>query len=91
MSGLEKTNKWINLTKENEAEQQAYTTAIAKGESTSMFKTTKRRHGQTLNPRHNIHKYDQTMCDFIKETSEIVEMLNNKIANLEEQIIELKK
>lgn len=91
MSGLEKTNKWINLTKENEAEKQAYATAIANGKNTSMFKVTKRRHGTTLNPRHNIEKYDQTMSDFIKETSEMFDILNNKIVALEEQITELKK
>jgi hypothetical protein len=92
MSGFEKTNEWIRQTNENKAEEQAYATKIANGESTDMFNVIKRaRTGRKLITRHNIDKQDQTMYDFITETTEMFNFLKNRIVELEEKLEKIEK
>ena len=96
MNGLEKTNEWIRKTNENMDEEKAYDTKVTNGESTNDFNITTTRnrwgnHKQSLIARHDVKKYDETMYNFITETSKMFDLLNNKIALLEEQIVELKK
>jgi hypothetical protein len=95
MNNLKKTNEWIRKTNENMDEERAYTAKVANGENTDDFNITKTRnrwgkYKQNLVVSHDIEKYDQTIYDFITETSKTFELLNNKIALLEEQIVELK-
>lgn len=95
MNNFEKTNEWIRKTTENASERRAYNAKVDNGESTEEFNVIERRqrHGtkRTLIVSHDINTYDETINDFITETIEMVDMLKNKIAELEEQIYELKK
>jgi hypothetical protein len=90
MSDFKQTNEWIRKTCENKTEEQLYVTKLANKESTSMFNVIKRpRCGKQLIPSHTIDKYDQTMFTFITETSEMFNVLKNRIVELEEKLAKL--
>jgi hypothetical protein len=92
MTGFDQTNEWIRKTRENQIEEQLYATKLANKESTAVFNVIKRpRCGKQLVPSHTIDKYDQTMLTFITETSEMFNILNNKITELEEKIAKLEQ
>jgi len=95
MNNFEKTNEWLRKTSENASETRAYNAKVANGESTEAFNVIERRlrHGtkRTLIVSHNINTYDETINNFITETIEMVDILKNKISELEDQISELKK
>lgn len=90
MSDFKQTNEWIRKTRENKTEEQLYATKLANKESTAMFNVIKRpRTRNTLITSHNIDKYDQTMYTFITETSEMFNVLKNRIVELEEKLEKL--
>jgi hypothetical protein len=87
MSYLNNTKNWIIKTHENIDEEKEYKTKRANNEDISMFKTRSNRCSRgILVPKHNIVQYDQTMYNFINETSAMYDHLNNRIIELEEKL-----
>ena len=89
MTYLKKTNEWIDKTQENIAHEQEYKRKLVNNELTSMFTVRKGRTGTRLTPKHNINTYDETLCNFIYETSMMCTNLNKRITELEDKINEL--
>ena len=89
MKYLEKTNEWIDQTQENVDHEQEYKRKLANNESTSMFKVKTSRTGKRLVPKHKINTYDETLHNFIHESSIMCTNLNKRITELEDKINEL--
>jgi len=87
---FKKTSEWIRQTHENMNEERAYRTALANNESLGFFKIEKRaRTSNKLVLKHDIPKYDNTLYNFISETSLTITNLNNRIIELEHKLKEL--
>ena len=50
-----------------------------------MFNVRKNRTSKTVVPIHNVEKYDDTLYNFILETTQTIEKLNERIAELEKK------
>jgi hypothetical protein len=86
------TSEWLRQTQENMNEERAYKTALANNESTDFFKIKKRaRTSDKLVLKHDIPQYDNTLYNFISETSLTITNLNNRILELEQKLKELEK
>ena len=80
------TSEWIKKTEENKLHEQEYRRKIANNEDVSMFNIVKKpRTANLLVPIHNIKKYDDTLYNFILETTQTIEKLNERIAELEKK------
>ena len=79
------TSEWIQKTQENKLHEQEYYEKLANKEDVSMFKTKRNRTSTTLYPKHNIMKYDDTLYQFIMETTQTIEKLNERIIELEKK------
>lgn len=82
------TDEWIRKTRENMDEECAYKTALANNESTDSFKvtTTGRYKSKRLVHRHNVPQYDETLFNFINETTQTISLLKNRVSELEAKL-----
>lgn len=86
MDSFKSTNDWIQKTHENMRNEAEYSRKILNKEDTSRFDVRKSRATRTLVPIHSIRKYDETMYNFIIETTQTISKLNARILELEEKI-----
>ena len=82
------TDEWIRKTRENMDEESAYKTALANNESTDSFKviTRGRYKSKRLVHKHNVPQYDETLFNFINETTQTISQLHNRISELETKL-----
>jgi len=79
------TNEWIQKTNENKENERTYYAKLKNNEDISMFNVRKNRTSKTVVPIHNVEKYDDTLYNFILETTQTIEKLNERIAELEKK------
>ena len=80
------TTEWIQKTQENKLHEQEYYKRLSNNEDVSMFKVNKRpRSAAVLVPIHSISQYDATLYKFILETTQTIQKLNERIAELEKK------
>ena len=79
------TNEWIQKTNENKQNERAYYAKLKNNDDSSMFNVRKNRTSKTVVPIHNVEKYDDTLYNFILETTQTIEKLNERIAELEKK------
>ena len=92
MGELNKTSEWIRKTNENKAIEALYESKLANKESVAEFNVIERpRTKNTLVPRHNVDKQDETMYNFIIETTAMFKKLTEKIIELEDKIHDLEE
>jgi hypothetical protein len=77
------TSEWLRKTQENKLHEQEYYRRLSNKEDVSMFKTQRNRTRTVLFPKHNILRCDDTLYQFIVETTQTIEKLNERIAELE--------
>ena len=77
------TNDWIQKTHENTRNEAEYKAKLLNNEDTSSFNVRKSRVKNTLLPLHNVQKYDETIYNFIIETTQTIAKLNERILELE--------
>ena len=82
---FKKTFEWIEKTGENKLTEHEYRRKIANKEDVSMYQVKRNRTKKTVLPLHDIPKYDDTMYQFILETTQTIEKLNERIAELEKK------
>jgi hypothetical protein len=82
------TSEWLRQTDENMNEERAYKTALANNESTDSFKviTRGRYKSKRLVHKHNVPQYDETLFNFINETTQTISQLHNRISELETKL-----
>ena len=86
MDSFESTNNWIKKTHENMCNEEKYLKKIENNEDTSSFNVKKIRATKSLIPINNIPKYDDTLHNFIIETTQTIYKLNERIAELEKKL-----
>ena len=79
------TSEWIKKTEENKLHEQEYRRKITNNEDVSMFQTQRSRTSTILHPKHKVAKLDDTLHQFIIETTQTIEKLNERIAELEKK------
>jgi len=80
------TSEWIQKTQENKLHEQEYYKRLSNNEDVSMFNVIKKpRTAKMLVPIHHIPQYDATLYKFILETTQTIEKLNERIAELEKK------
>jgi hypothetical protein len=77
------TNDWIQKTHENMRNEAEYKKKRANNENVSSFNVKLSRPTGMLVPIHSIRKYDETMYNFIIETTQTIAKLNERILELE--------
>ena len=77
------TNDWIQKTHENMRHEAEYKKKIMNKEDISSFNVKRRRVSTTVVPIHQIRTYDETMYNFIIETTQTIAKLNERILELE--------
>jgi len=83
---FKKTLEWIKKTHENKRYEQEYYKKLKNKEDVSMFQMEQKRGWKSLLPKHQIVKYDDTLYQFIIETTQTIEKLNERIAELEKKV-----
>ena len=79
------TSEWLRKTQENKLHEEEYYKRLSNNEDVSMFKTQRNRTRNTLLPKHHILKCDDTLYQFIVETTQTIEKLNERVAELEKK------
>ena len=82
---LKNTSEWIRKMQENKLHEQEYRRKLVNKEDVSMFQTRRNRTSTTLLPKHDIMKYEETLFDFIIETTQTIKQLNKRILELEKK------
>lgn len=85
MGDFKNTNEWIQKTNENKENEKAYYAKLKNNEDTSMFNVKTSRTSKTVIPIHNVQKYDDTLYNFIIETTQTISKLNERILELEKK------
>ena len=84
---LKNTSEWIRKMQENKLHEQEYRRKLVNKEDVSMFQTRRNRTSTTLLPKHDIMKCEETLCDFIIETTQTIKQLNERILELEKKML----
>ncbi len=77
------TNDWIQKTHENMRNEAEYRKKKLNKEDTSSFNVKRRRVSTIVVPIHQIRTYDETIYNFIIETTQTIAKLNERILELE--------